>query len=125
MEQEIQTAIDWWLAAMDNPKHDAGDDNLNRMMNIMVPKQPLLSDEQKRKFSEYLKENIPNSLSTYSQLLTLAVDYGPDEFLNNAAIYAGINNAMPFPIKTVMWIKSGEVAVRHGYSVSTQVIYSK
>jgi hypothetical protein len=136
-ENEHKVAAQWWADRLAGPcKQDNGDRSMTGMLTagLMAMNQSSLqypSEEQLEKFKAALvaaldakAENHAQRGGDYPYRACLGVDYGPDADLAKAAEAAGIDGSRHrFPIKTVMWINPGDVAVRYGYGADETPLY--
>lgn len=123
--QIAQVAAAWWRKAVERPKFDAlGDgprDAPMEMASVLATLAVPKTDEAV--FVAFEKTLADMLYSTHERYV--GVDYGPDGFLADAAILAGLSERR-FPWKTGMWINwtEGTVEVRHGYGAEIRTIYS-
>ncbi|GHA01269.1 hypothetical protein ACFOOM_12285 [Streptomyces echinoruber] len=133
---EAVAAADWWAAKLaEQPRHDVGAAQPNALANAvsaLVRRQR--TQAQIEAFREALAEEINRHVERYgwrpdepdfgSYMRTIAVDYGPDPVLADAAEKAGFELQMlDLPVKTVMWINPGVVKVAEGYGARPVVIW--
>ncbi len=139
MQQEIEAAVNWWKSVMRNPKQDAGDGTVNMVAAWAKSHTPPMESDKIEDFGRELSSRLPAFLKkgawkdaeegdsgVGSMCRVLAVDYGPDTLLREAAEAAGIragSGDLCFPIKTVMWINPGRVSVSYGYGAKEEVIF--
>lgn len=131
--REAQAAAKWWaerIAGDDDIRTgDAMNDSFATAARDMV-KTP--DAEQVETFRIHLERGILAEVVTSgswqnavekgdpqwgSVMRTIAVDYGPDPILAEAIEAAGISR-LRLPMKTVMWVNPGSVAVSHGHGVA-------
>ncbi|MFI6249020.1 hypothetical protein [Streptomyces sp. NPDC051016] len=133
---EAIAAAEWWANRLANPaSHDVGAETANIVTNTvaaLVERQR--SQAQLEAFREALVDEIDQHVAQYSwrpdepdfgsALRAIAVDYGPDPVLADAAERAGFElKILDLPMKTVMWINPGTVTVAEGYSAQPVVIW--
>jgi len=135
LEKEIAAATEWWADKVCGIcKFDNGDDSPMGGMTSMLAmlgqvSAPTPTDDQRGKFIAALSEIILKAATRHTEhgrdlvdfCSTLGVDYGPDPELSDAADAAGISGSQ-FPCKTVMWVRSGDVAVRYGYGADETLL---
>lgn len=145
----LNAAVDWWSEQItgrklnwDNGAQNEGSEEDRKMGSMMwmmgniVANQARqdITDEKILKFKESLLSQIKerderdekyfsNSTEDSKQYrsIILSVDYGPGEFLAEAARKAGIDLNV-FPCKTVMWINQNKVSARLGYGAAEKII---
>lgn len=110
---QIKKAVDWWVNAIKNPKHDNGDTSVHggfarAFATLGVTE---INDEQIEIFKNELTELLQ---SQEEAKWGLHVDYNPDVLLNRAMEKAGIGE-LNAPWKTNMNFRDGKVLVSHGY----------
>lgn len=66
----------------------------------------------------------PDNPQWGSAVRSIAVDYGADPVLRDAAERAGITlKTLDLPLKTCMWVNPGHVRVREGYSAAVVTVW--
>src|SRR5579884_3969582 len=129
MNQEIEAAVKWWgdVLRSHNPQHDNGDGMHNFFATMLTNAVDKPTDEQVALFETALRnlirsEAIREGLGDSRRSVTLSVDYGPDQILDEA-LKAGDINPHLVPCKTVMWIEVDHVSVRRGYRAKREDLY--
>ena len=126
MDQELDAAVDWWADVLASPPghQEAGDAviNASRTLLGMITYTPL-REGQIALFREALRAKIARELDIFGGAwCNVATDYGAPigTPLGDALAAAGIVDAhghiedARLPIKTVMWLEPGRVAVARG-----------
>lgn len=119
----IDIATNWWANALQNPQFNNGgyfDYLANDIRNNTK-----YTDEQIINFKKHLHDEILKGIITRANnVLTLRVDYGPDEYLLNACHKANIDaDIVSFPWKTNMYITDKKICVNVGYQSEEETIY--
>jgi hypothetical protein len=137
----LEAAANWWAEQIsghklnwDNGAQNEGSAEDRRMGNMMWMLGNVTANraregvtpEKLQKFKESLirrmSETYKKAVEYYPGYhLTLSVDYGPDELLNESAKEAEIDS-MVFPCKTAMWIDVQKVSARLGYGAKEKII---
>lgn len=108
-------AARWWADQLRGTKQDNGDQI--GLANVVAV---LKGDRQPADLVEKFEVVLLRMLEENGSSL-LSTDYDPSGLLVEAAHEAGIPASCgPFPLKTVMWIDSGSVKVKHGYGAAIQ-----
>lgn len=123
-EREIKVAAAWWAEAVMCPKHDA----LGKTRDAVMEFSQVLADlnskpvlmTQSSEFESHLRAELRIAV-VGREWYVLGVDYDPDKILADCGRASGITD---FPWKTIMWLKPGSVAVRHGYGAEIQELLS-
>jgi hypothetical protein len=124
-KEQVETAADWWVEALRNPKFDNGDNsmasltagNLATAASILNP----LKEETLAVFRKMLVEQLSKDAPFFIEGKgrfpeILKVDYNPEGVLFWVAHNAGINTRLTsFPWKTTMRFTGGGVKVACGY----------
>ncbi|WDO09932.1 BTG family protein [Streptomyces murinus] len=135
---EAVAAATWWAKQLSEPvRHDLGRgatdaSELTNTASALVRRQH--SQDEIDAFREALADEIeehvaecgwrPDEPDFGSALRALAVDYGPDPVLADAAERAGFKLTMfDLPLKTVMWVNPGVVKVAEGHGAPITVVW--
>lgn len=119
----IDIATNWWANALQNPQFNNGG-YFEWLANDII-NEIKYTDEQIINFKKYLHDEILKGIITQANnVLTLRVDYGPDEYLLNACHKANIDaDIVSFPCKTKMYITDKKICVNLGYQSEEETIY--
>lgn len=126
--KEIEAAAKWWsneLAIFTD--HDAGDSQVNMVMSFSSNlAQKNYTSEQVEAFEKALIEVLTERVNFDKYWYpTIHNDYGLDIVLQEAGEKAGLKlTSFDLPIKTVMWLQEGRVAVSKGYGAPSEDIYN-
>lgn len=130
---EARTAARWWADQLgpDSKAHIGDATNEMFLLAVKAIQKPPTS-QQVEKFRLHLEQTIVPFLYAYgweravaedpqwaSGLRTIDVDYGPCVLLSDALESSGISaqrGKLLLPLKTVMWVNPGHVAVSFGYN---------
>lgn len=135
---EAVAAADWWANKLAEPvSHDLGcgaedSSSLANAVSALVRRQR--SQAEIEAFRQALADEIERHLEANgwrpekpdfgSYMRSIAVDYGPDDVLVDAAAKAGFDLKMlDLPVKTVMWINPGIVKVSQGHCAPITVVW--
>lgn len=137
---EARAAAQWWANKLNqNPTHDLGrgaetsTDLVNTTFKLAPHPQhtQAVIDGFRDALAEEIEKHIDNNgwrpdnpgFGSYTR--TVAVDYGPDTVITDAAEKAGLHlRPLELPLKTVMWINPGIVSVAEGHSAQPVTIWS-
>ena len=110
----IAAAVDWWKNTLTSPKMDNGDAQMDLFMALLGSSLTRGNTEEAiAKFCEELIKLLLSESKNGRDTFNLDVDYGPGEYLYDAAKNAGVR--LQFPCKTNMRITPQKVSVSYGY----------
>ena len=128
-EQIIELAASWWANVIKDAKLDAGDDERDGAIAIVLGKmlqQPIAQEKSemfKNRLKEYLDIEFDKCLiNNGMRSIILDCDYGPDRNLSEIAKQCDISENN-FPWKTTMWIGTNFCNVRYGYRHPIEAIF--
>lgn len=130
-EAQINKAVEWWMAALRNPKfdtlgptrHQQRQDSVEFaeiMASVVNAERPTAPDAIER-FGHELRQRLKDATTSFYGLF---VDYGPEGLLFESAEAAGmdVHSLTVFPWKTKMWFQRGGVQVACGYGAQEKEI---
>jgi hypothetical protein len=119
--EAIKVAAKWWADQLRAPAFDNGVAEHGALAEIVKSTRAAIPEEKLDAFQTDLETRLLGS-----DLRTLAVDYGPDRTLHDAAWSAGIDADMTsFPWKTCMILSDEVLKVACGYGAPFETIYEK
>ena len=132
-------AAEWWAEAVGHPVHRITDDKSGpddqrlggdyaALAALVGSRAAPVTSDKARAFADAVAETVQSELERYAKLdvsmaVTLAVDYGPDHLLGEAARASGIAG-IHFPSKTCMWIREDHVTVSAGYRAMDRLVWA-
>lgn len=124
-----EAAAAWWIAALNNPKHDNGEvlDEITdlRLVVYRIQLEPLAPEHAEALFTA-ISANLRDRYeltSGYDSFL-FGVDYDPDEFLKRCVYDSGFAmDPLRWSWKTLMQVSRDRVEVMHGYTAKWEIIW--
>ena len=117
--EAIKVAAKWWADQLRTPVFDNGVAEHGALAEIVNSTKTAIPKEKLDAFQKALESRLLGS-----DIRTLAVDYGPDRTLHDAALSAGLDAGMTsFPWKTVMILSDTVLKAACGYGAPFEIIY--
>ena len=119
----IAAAVNWWKNTLASPKMDNGDSQMDLFMALLGSSLTRGNTEEAiAKFCEELSKLLCEESKNGRDTFHLDVDYGPGEYLYDAAEKAGVR--LQFPCKTNMQITPQKVSVSYGYCAPWEDVWT-
>ncbi len=119
--EAVKAAAMWWVDQLRAPTFDNGVVEHGALAGLLSSSKSPIPEEKLGTFQKEIETRLMGS-----DLRTLAVDYGPDKTLHDAAVSAGIDvDTTTFPWKTCMILSDTVLKVACGYGAPFEVIYGK
>ncbi|MGV0856842.1 hypothetical protein ACTS9E_15080 [Empedobacter brevis] len=109
-KEAVDIMIDWWVEKIQQPFNQNNGDTTSDFGFFLLNKasmdaQFLLNDSKIEKFKNSLKEQLYPNEGKHRMYKELDVDYSPNEILNKACEFSGINTSC-LPVKTFTYIEN-------------------
>lgn len=130
---EALAAASWWTdQMMSQPDHVPGNPAHAPLLNQLADTQPRLLDGDYAMFAAVLRREVNATIDRMAAadrwpeggVVILSTDYEPTGILSAAVEQADIKG-IRLPVKTSMWVRSGQIEVALGYGSEPKTVWEE